>query len=235
MLQRIFEDIKTIRQRDPAARSSLEIIFCYPGLHALWGHRVAHFLWNFRLFFLARFFSMFIRFLTGIDIHPGAVIGRRFVIDHGMGVVIGETALIGDDVTLYHAVTLGGTSHHARGVRHPQVGNNVVIGAGAALLGPINIGDHVRIGSNAVVLSDVAAGQTMVGIPAREAKSRKAAKDEANRLDSNAEESFSAYGAEPGNFIDPTQQSLEFLTKELKKLQAEIKSLKEIEKEKDLG
>ncbi len=166
MFGRIREDIASIFERDPAARNAWEVLTCYPGVHALVFHRVAHWLWCHRIRWPARFVSQLGRFFTVIEIHPGANIGRRFFIDHGMGVVIGETAEIGDDCTLYHGVTLGGTTWN-RGKRHPSLGNGVVIGAGAKLLGPINVGDRARIGSNAVVVKDVPPGATAVGIPAR--------------------------------------------------------------------
>lgn len=160
------EDIQTVFTKDPAARSVLEVVFCYPGLHALWFHRLAHFLWQHKLRFLARFLSHISRFLTGIEIHPGAKIGRRFFIDHGVGVVIGETAEIGDDVLMYQGAVLGGTSLK-REKRHPTIGNNVVIGAGAVALGAITVGDGARIGSGSVVVKPVPQGATMVGIPGR--------------------------------------------------------------------
>lgn len=164
--QRVREDIDSVFARDPAARSRFEIALAYPGIHAIWWHRAAHRLWGWRLRLLARMLAGLGRWLTGIEIHPAAKIGRRFFIDHGMGVVIGETAEIGDDCTLYHGVTLGGT-HWSAGKRHPTLGNGVVIGAGAKVLGPIMLGDGVRVGSNAVVLKDAPAGATLVGIPAR--------------------------------------------------------------------
>lgn len=166
MLKGIREDIASIYARDPAARHFFEILTNYPGLHAIWWHRVSHCLWHWRLKWLARFLSTMSRWLTGVEIHPAAKIGRRFFIDHGMGVVIGETAEIGDDCTIYHGVTLGGTSWKA-GKRHPTLGNGVVIGAGAKVLGPLHVGDNARIGSNAVVVKDVPADATMVGIPGR--------------------------------------------------------------------
>ncbi len=166
MLKAIREDIKSVFDRDPAARSTLEVLTCYPGVHARILHRISHRLWKWELFWLARLLSHIARFLTGIEIHPGATIGRRFFIDHGMGVVIGETAEIGDDVTLYHGVTLGGTSWK-EGKRHPTLGNGVVVGAGAKILGPILIGAGAKIGSNAVVVREVPAGATAAGIPAR--------------------------------------------------------------------
>ena len=166
MFKAIREDISSVFARDPAARSTLEVLTCYPGVHARILHRMSHGLWKWRFYWLARWLSHTARFLTGIEIHPGATIGRRFFIDHGMGVVIGETAEIGDDVTLYHGVTLGGTSWK-EGKRHPTLGNGVVVGAGAKILGPIHIGDGAKIGSNAVVVREVPAGATAAGIPAR--------------------------------------------------------------------
>ena len=153
-------------ERDPAARTTWEVVTCYPGFHALLLHRAAHRLWGWDLKWLARFMSHLTRWLTGIEIHPGARIGRRFFIDHGMGVVIGETAEIGDDCTLYHGVTLGGTSWN-KGKRHPTLGNGVVVGAGAKILGPITVGEGAKVGSNAVVVKEVPAGATAIGIPAR--------------------------------------------------------------------
>jgi len=166
MWQAIKEDINSVFARDPAARSKLEIMLCYPGLHAIWLHRLAHFLWlkNWRL--LARFIAHIARFLTSIEIHPGAKIGRRFFIDHGLGVVIGETCEIGDDVTLYQGVTLGGTSWN-KGKRHPTLADQVVVGAGAKILGPFRVGKGAKIGSNAVVTKEVPAAATVVGIPGR--------------------------------------------------------------------
>jgi len=166
MFRHLREDIRAVFDRDPAARSFWEVLTCYPGIHALILHRLAHWLWGHRLRWLARFTAHISRFLTGIEIHPGATIGRRFFIDHGMGVVIGETALIGNDVTLYHGVTLGGTSW-AKGKRHPTLEDGVVVGAGAKVLGPITISAGARVGSNAVVTKAVPAGATAVGNPAR--------------------------------------------------------------------
>jgi serine O-acetyltransferase len=165
----IKDQIISMKKRDPAARSILEIILCYPGLHALFFHRIAHVLWNFKLYLIARFVSHISRFLTAIEIHPAAIIGKRFFIDHGVGVVIGETAELGDDVFIYHQVTLGATTSEQI-KRHPTIGNGVIIGAGAKLLGPIKIGNNARIGANSVVVSDVTEGATMVGIPAKEFK-----------------------------------------------------------------
>ena len=166
MLKRLKEDLQVIFERDPAAKSVLEAILCYPGLHALWAHRLAHAFYKRRFFLLARLLSQISRFFTGIEIHPGAKIGRGFFIDHGMGVVIGETAEIGDNVTLYQGVTLGGTGKE-KGKRHPTIGNNVVVGAGAKILGPIVIGDHAKIGAGSVVLKDVPSYTTVVGVPGR--------------------------------------------------------------------
>ncbi len=166
MFKHIKEDISVVFERDPAARTHWEIITTYPGVHALIIHRLSHWLWQKRLFWLARFNSHIARWLTGIEIHPGATIGHRVFIDHGMGVVIGETAVIGDNCTLYHGVTLGGTSWN-KGKRHPTLEEGVVIGAGAKVLGPIIVGKGAKIGSNAVVVKDVPADATAVGIPAR--------------------------------------------------------------------
>src|SRR6187401_3249135 len=167
MLDRLREDIAVVFDRDPAARSRWEVLTCYPGLHALVWHRcVPNRLWKAGFRWLARWLAHWGRFLTGIEIHPGATIGRRVFIDHGMGVVIGETAEIGDDCTLYHSVTLGGVSLN-QGKRHPTLGRNVVVGAGAKILGPLTVGDDAKIGSNAVVVRDVPPGATAVGIPAR--------------------------------------------------------------------
>nr|WP_286674067.1 MULTISPECIES: serine O-acetyltransferase EpsC [unclassified Clostridium] len=159
-------DLERVLINDPAAKSKIEVLLLYPCIHALIAYRISHFLYKHKFFFLARFISQLSRFLTGIEIHPGATIGRGLFIDHGMGVVIGETAEIGNDVILYHGVTLGGTGKD-KGKRHPTVGNNVLIGAGAKVLGPINIGDNAKIGSNAVVLHDVPQGATTVGVSAR--------------------------------------------------------------------
>jgi serine O-acetyltransferase len=166
MFDQIKEDISVVFERDPAARTHWEIITTYPGVHALIIHRFSHWVWRKRFFWIARFISHIARWLTGIEIHPGATIGRRVFIDHGMGVVIGETAVIHDDCTLYHGVTLGGTSWN-KGKRHPTLEQGVVIGAGAKILGPITIGAGAKVGSNAVVVKDVPAGATAVGIPAR--------------------------------------------------------------------
>ncbi len=166
MFKTLKEDIQTVFTKDPAARSVLEVICCYPGLHALWWHRVAHFLWRRKLRFLARLVSHINRFFTGIEIHPGASIGRRFFIDHGAGVVIGETAEIGNDVLMYQGAVLGGTSLK-KGKRHPTIGSNVVMGTGAVALGAITIGDGARIGSGSVVVKSIPPCATVVGIPGR--------------------------------------------------------------------
>jgi serine O-acetyltransferase len=158
------EDVATVLERDPAASSRFEVFLCYPGLHAIWGHHLSHWLWRHNLRILARLVSQFVRVLTGIDIHPAAQIGRRLFIDHGLGVVFGETAIVGDDVTIYQGVTLGGTGKE-RGKRHPTIGNNVSIGSGAKLLGNIRIGDNCRIGANSVVLRNVPDNSTIVGVP----------------------------------------------------------------------
>jgi len=166
VFNRIRQDIKAVKERDPAAKSTLEVLLCYPGLHALLSHRVANFLYRRRLVLLPRLISHLSRFFTGIEIHPGAKIGAGFFIDHGMGVVIGETTEIGSDVTLYQGVTLGGTGK-AQGKRHPTIGNNVVIGTGAKVLGPIVIGENSRVGAGSVVLRSAPPNSTVVGIPAR--------------------------------------------------------------------
>lgn len=164
MISTLQRDIHSIFERDPAARSFLEVLLCYPGLHAIWGHHLAHWLWTHQLKLLGRWVSQIFRSLTGIEIHPGAVIGKGFFIDHGMGVVIGETAEIGDEVTLYHGVTLGGTSLN-KGKRHPTICDRVVVGAGAKVLGAITIGDDSRIGANAVVVKSVPPNSVVVGVP----------------------------------------------------------------------
>jgi len=203
MLARLREDMAVVFDRDPAARTRWEVLTCYPGLHALVWHRNAtHPLWGMGLRWLARWLAHWSRWLTGIEIHPGATIGRRVFIDHGMGIVIGETAVIGDDCTLYHGVTLGGTSWN-KGKRHPTLGRNVVIGAGAKVLGPILIGDGAKIGSNAVVVRDVPAGATAVGIPARLVTS-----DEQDRREAQAAKiGFSQY-AIVADMNDPVVQAI---------------------------
>ncbi len=192
MFDRLKEDVTCVFDRDPASRNVFEILTTYPGTHALLAHRMSHWLWQRRLKWLARLTSYMSRWFTGIEIHPGATIGRRFFIDHGTGVVIGETAEVGDDVTLYHGVTLGGTSWN-KGKRHPTLGNNVVVGAGAKILGPLTVGDGARVGSNAVVLKDVVANATVVGIPARQVERRESAQS-AVRRETAAKIGFDAYG-----------------------------------------
>lgn len=192
MFRKIKEDIASVYKRDPAARTNLEIFFNYPGLHAIWFQRVAHKLWKRNWKWLARYISTIARWLTGVEIHPGATIGKRFFIDHGMGVVIGETAEIGDDVTLYHGVTLGGTSWN-EGKRHPTLEDGVVIGAGAKILGPIKIGKNARVGSNSVVVKEVPEESTVVGIPARIVASKKDKAADAKRSQIAEKYGFDAY------------------------------------------
>ena len=203
MFARLKEDIAVVFERDPAARSRWEVLTCYPGLHALVWHRVvSNRLWRWRWRWLARWLAHLGRFLTGIEIHPGATIGRRVFIDHGMGIVIGETAEIHDDCTLYHGVTLGGTSWN-KGKRHPTLGRGVVIGAGAKILGPILVGDEAKIGCNAVVVRDVPAGATAVGVPARILLGG----DQARREEQAAKMGFSAYGIS-ADMNDPIVQAI---------------------------
>lgn len=205
MFSQLKEDISVVFERDPAARTRWEILTTYPGVHALIMHRFSHWVWKQRFYWLARFSSHIARWLTGIEIHPGATIGRRVFIDHGMGVVIGETAVIGNDCTLYHGVTLGGTSWN-KGKRHPTLETGVVIGAGAKVLGPITIGAHAKIGSNAVVVKDVPADATAVGIPARildEVKTQQ-------RDDIAKKIGFSAY-AVSDNMNDPMAKAIHAL------------------------
>lgn len=193
MFSHIREDISCVFDRDPAARNTFEVLTTYPGVHALLFHRLAHGLWNMGLCWIARMISSLSRWLTGIEIHPGATIGRRFFIDHGMGVVIGETAQIGDDCTLYHGVTLGGTSWD-KGKRHPTLANNVVVGAGAKVLGPILLADGARVGSNSVVVKDVPAGATVVGVPGRMVSLSRSEAEE-RRHATAKKMGFDAYGA----------------------------------------
>jgi len=217
MFKTIINDIDSVFARDPAARSRFEVLLCYPGVHALILYRFSNLLWRNHLKLLGRVVSYFARFITGIEIHPAAKIGKRFFIDHGMGVVIGETASIGDDVTIYHDVTLGGTSL-AVGLRHPQIGNGVIIGAGAQLLGPINVGDNARIGSNAVVVKDVAAETTVVGVPARvvpEAPAPSAVK----------EKCFDAYGGAKDAESDPVLAIIQKLQDDMVQISGRVKEL----------
>ncbi len=211
MLKTMFEDINTVFREDPAARSRWEVLLCYPGLHALWAHRLAHALWKRRRRFLARWISHASRFFTQIEIHPGAVIGRRFFIDHGSGVVIGETAEIGNDVLIYQGVVLGGTSLEKK-KRHPTLGNEVVIGAGAVLLGPITVGDGAKIGAGSVVIRDVPPEKTVVGVPARVA----------------GEHSHLLVDLEHANLPDPVLDALQHLLAEQQKMKKRLKEMEEI-------
>lgn len=233
MFDRIREDIHCVFERDPAARHTFEVLTTYPGVHAVVFHRLSHVLWTGGLKWPARLMSALSRWLTGIEIHPAAKIGRRFFIDHGMGVVIGETAEIGDDCTLYHGVTLGGTSWE-KGKRHPTLGNNVIIGAGAKVLGPIFVGDGGRIGSNAVVMKDVPAGATVVGVPAHIASQSQDTDDRKRRAFAK-KIGFDAYGTAQ-DMPDPIARAInslldhvhnldikvEGMTRELAKLGAEV-------------
>ncbi|MBU3586329.1 serine O-acetyltransferase [Polynucleobacter sp. 31A-FELB] len=207
MFNSLFDQVDSIIVRDPAARNRLEVITCYPGLHAVWIHRVSHGLWNLGLKWIARLLSMLARFVTGIEIHPGAKIGRRVFLDHGLGIVIGETTEIGDDCTIYQGVTLGGTSLYKGVKRHPTLGKGVVISAGAKVLGGFTVGDGARVGSNAVVLKEIPAGATAVGIPARILHPDL---PQASTPDSKVKEYFSAYGVTP-NVDDPVSMALKGL------------------------
>ena len=228
MFSRMREDIHCVFERDPAARSVWEVLTCYPGFHALQMHRFSHALWRAGLRWLARFVSHWARFFTGIEIHPGAAIGRRVFIDHGMGVVIGETAEIGDDCTLYHGVTLGGVSWD-KGKRHPTLGKGVVVGAGAKILGPFVVGDGAKVGSNSVVVKAVPAGATVVGIPARLVEAG-AGRSEAARM------AFDAY-AVSADLDDPLNRVLAALgtrTEDFDGRLAEIlRRLDELERERE--
>ncbi|MDD5464980.1 MAG: serine O-acetyltransferase [Candidatus Omnitrophica bacterium] len=201
-----YADIRAAQKRDPAAKSFMEIILLYPGLHALIYYRLAHCLYQTHLFFLARLLSQIARFSTGIEIHPGAKIGKRFFIDHGLGVVIGETAIVGDDVLLYQGTTLGGTGI-VKGKRHPTVGNNVVIGAGAKVLGNITIGDNSYIGANAVVVKDVPPNSTVVGVPGR------ITKQDGKKMDISLDHV---------HILDPIMQSIEELEERMKRLEKKL-------------
>lgn len=205
MFKRLRSDVRCVFDRDPAARNTFEVLTTYPGLHAIIWYRLAHAVWNVGLKWLARFISGTARWFTGIEIHPAAKIGERFFIDHGMGVVIGETAEIGDDCTLYHGVTLGGTSWQ-KGKRHPTLGNGVVVGAGAKVLGPIEIGNDARVGSNAVVLKPVGEGETVVGIPGRIVDQQK---DDVKRRRAKMAEKigFDAYGVSQ-EMADPVEKAI---------------------------
>jgi len=210
MFQRIKEDIGSAKAKDPAARSTIEIVLCYPGLHALWFHRMAHYLYTKRLYTSARFLSHVARFLTGIEIHPGAKIGRRVFIDHGMGIVIGETSEIGDDTLIYKGVLLGGTSLK-KGKRHPTIGKNVVIGSNACVLGPVKVGDGAKIGSGSVVVKDVPDGATVVGVPGKVIE-----KKTMNKL---------ALDFEHGNLPDPIADVVKIMLKMQHELEERLKTL----------
>jgi serine O-acetyltransferase len=216
MFARLREEIRVVFDRDPAARSTWEVVTCYPGFHAMLVHRAAHRLWQWNLKWLARWLAHLGRWFTGIEIHPGARIGRRFFIDHGMGVVIGETAEIGDDCTLYHGVTLGGTTWN-KGKRHPTLGRGVVIGAGAKVLGPITLGDNAKVGSNAVVVKDVPAGATAVGIPAR-------ILDDGAERPQDPPAGFSAYGVS-NDMNDPLVKAVQGLMEQAAEQQRRIEAL----------
>lgn len=211
MFARLREDIKAVFDRDPAARSSLEVFFCYPGLHALWFHRVAHWFWVREFYFLGRFLSHIGRFFTGIEIHPGARIGKKFFIDHGMGVVIGETAEIGDNVTLYHGVTLGGVSWE-KTKRHPTIEDNVVIGSGAKILGPFVVGAGSKVGSNSVVVKEVPANSTVVGIPGRVVMATEKPTDKVD--------------LEHGKLPDPEAKAISCLFDQIRELEKKYMALK---------
>ena len=211
LLELLKEDLKTVFERDPAARSALEILFCYPGFHALLFYRLAHALWLRKWYFLGRLISHIGRFFTGIEIHPGARIGRRFFIDHGMGVVVGETTEIGDGCTLYHGVTLGGTSW-AKDKRHPTLGNNVVVGAGAKVLGPFKVGDNSKIGSNSVVVKEVPVNSTVVGVPGRV-------------VYANGMRNVEKQDLEHGQLPDPGAQALHCLFDRLNALETRVQEL----------
>ncbi|MES2205356.1 MAG: serine O-acetyltransferase [Pseudomonadota bacterium] len=223
-MHRWLEDIQAVRDRDPAARSIFEVILCYPGIHALMIHRFSHALWNHKFFLFARWISSIGRFMTGIEIHPGAQIGRRVFIDHGMGVVIGETTIVGEDCTLYQGVTLGGTSL-SPGKRHPTLEAGVVVGAGAKVLGPITIGMDAKIGSNAVVVNSVPASATAVGIPARilssnrvESKLDKTSESTSSEKPLTPAHPFAAYGT-GASMPDPVQQTLQELLDRIEALE----------------
>jgi serine O-acetyltransferase len=210
MFSRMKDDIKAVFDRDPAARSVPEVIFCYPGLHALWFYRVAHWFWKQEFYFLGRFVSHLGRFFTGIEIHPGATIGKRFFIDHGMGVVIGETAEIGDNVTLYHGVTLGGVSWE-KVKRHPTLEDNVVIGSGAKILGPFTVGRDSKVGSNSVVVKEVPPHSTVVGIPGRVVMSQEKVGDKAD--------------LEHGKLPDPEAKAISCLFDQIRELERKYSEL----------
>ncbi len=225
MFDRLREDIGSVFDRDPAARNTFEVLTTYPGLHALLFHRMAHFLWRHNIKWLARFISYLSRMVTGIEIHPGAQIGRRFFIDHGMGVVVGETAIIGDDCTLYHGVTLGGTTWE-KGKRHPTLGDNVVVGAGAKVLGPILIGDGARVGSNAVVVKPVPAQGTVVGIPGRLVQATRKT-DHEHREKLAKKMGFDAYGATE-DAPDPVANAINCMLDHVHVMESKMSSMCEV-------
>jgi serine O-acetyltransferase len=234
MFERLRDDLQCVFERDPAARNMFEILTAYPGIHAILIHRLSHRLWNLKLFWLARILSHLARWVTGIEIHPGARIGRRFFIDHGMGVVIGETAVIGDDCTLYHGVTLGGTTWE-KGKRHPSLGNNVVVGAGAKVLGPIELGDGARIGSNAVVVKSVPPQGTVVGVPGRLIEKSHTKEQHQVRREAVAKKiGFDAYGA-TRDMPDPVAHAINCMLDHIhvtdNKIQAMCEILKRLESE----
>jgi serine O-acetyltransferase len=227
MFDNIKEDIQTIFDRDPAARSALESLIASPGLHAILFHRMNHWLWNSKLYLLARIGSHLARFLTGVEIHPGAQIGKRFFIDHGMGVVIGETSEIADDCSIYHGVTLGGTSWN-KGKRHPTLEKGVIIGAGAVILGPVVLGADSKIGSNAVVVKDVPAGATVVGIPGRVVTPHEESVKQDKEIQRHAmakKIGFDAYGT-TRDMPDPIQNALDTMLDHMHKVDQELETLK---------
>ena len=228
MLNKIREELGCIFARDPAAQSYFEILTTYPGVHAVLIHRLSHRLWTAGLRWPARFLSHLARWLTGIEIHPGAKIGRRLFIDHGMGVVIGETAVIGDDCTLYHGVTLGGTSWR-KGKRHPTLGRGVVVGAGAKVLGPVEVGDGARVGSNSVVLKDVPAGATVVGIPSHRVNPERKAR-QAQRQAIADKVGFDAYGM-TADMSDPVANAIDHLLEHILKLKEQVETLQQAVRE----
>jgi serine O-acetyltransferase len=217
MFRQLREDIESVFQRDPAARSTWEVLTCYPGLHAIWIYRISHWFWKHGLQWFGRFTSNLGRWLTGIEIHPAAVVGRRVFIDHGMGVVVGETAEIGDDCTIYQGVTLGGTSLYRGSKRHPTLGKSVVVSAGAKVLGGFTVGDGAKIGSNAVVLKEVPAGVTVVGIPGRIVEKSTKAEEQTH---------FAAYGVMP-NQEDPYAKTLQSLVDHAQELEQTVSALTE--------
>lgn len=225
MLNRIKEEINCVFDRDPAAQTVFEVITTYPGFHALMIHRLAHLCWKNKFRWLGRFISHLGRWLTGIEIHPGVKIGRRFFIDHGMGVVIGETAIIGDDCTIYHGVTLGGTSWD-KGKRHPTLHDGVVIGAGAKVLGPIDIGSGARVGSNSVVVKPVPAGATVVGIPGHVVdRSEKKTSKEREQIASKM--GFNAYGA-TADMPDPVAHAINHMLDHMHMMDKQLDSMKKV-------